>query len=112
MTFLSNWQDEGWRREKARGLTISVSKSLSLCFIWQFELGCLWGSSHCLIKRTSTNGISFSETFRTVFCWVVHRNTWTAKQYICNSKLQLGAYPLLPVPLSPFMSESYFDLRH
>ena len=25
MTFLSNWQDEGWRREKARALTISVS---------------------------------------------------------------------------------------
>ena len=46
-----------------------------------------------------------------MFCWVIHRNTWTTKQYICNSKLLLVAYPL-PVPLSRFMSESYFDLRH
>ena len=39
MTFLSNWQDEGWRKEKACALTISVSKSFSCVKYGSLSLG-------------------------------------------------------------------------
>lgn len=99
----------GEGKKHVRWLLVFQSFSCVKYGIWA---GCLWGSNHFLLKRISRNWICFSETFRTMFCWVIPRNTWTTKQYICNSKLLLVAYPL-PVPLSPFlMSESYFDLRH